>query len=108
MKKLWSVCLIAAMLAGCLTGCGGLGGKNAGDAPAETTTAEDAAGAGTKAEAPDGSAAGEVVEIQFFHTTWVEGMLDILEEAIAGFENEHPNIKIVETRTCLLYTSRCV
>ncbi|WP_343246322.1 sugar ABC transporter substrate-binding protein [Diplocloster hominis] len=97
MKKLLSVWLIAAMLAGCLIGCGNSGGEKAGDASAVTPPAADAAGTGT--EAPADSTSGEVVEIQFFHTTWVEGMLDILEEAIAGFEKEHPNIKIVETRT---------
>ena len=41
----------------------------------------------------------DVVEVQFFHTTWVPGMLEVLEDAIASFEAENPNIKIVETRT---------
>jgi multiple sugar transport system substrate-binding protein len=42
---------------------------------------------------------GEVVEVQFFHTTWVPAMLEILDEAIKDFEAANPGIKIVQTRT---------
>lgn len=41
----------------------------------------------------------ETVELQFVHTAWVPAQLEILEQAIADFEAENPNIKIVETRT---------
>ena len=50
---------------------------------------------GTAALAADGG----VVEVQFFHTTWVPAMLEMLENVIADFESENPGIKIVETRT---------
>ncbi|MDR2553761.1 MAG: sugar ABC transporter substrate-binding protein [Treponema sp.] len=46
---------------------------------------------------PQGS--GKAVEVQFFHTTWVPGMLEILDEAIVEFEAANPGIKIVQTRT---------
>jgi len=45
------------------------------------------------------TANGETTEIQFFHTTWVPAMLDILTGAIKDFEAANPNIKIKETRT---------
>jgi len=40
----------------------------------------------------------EVTNIKFFHTFWVPSMLEILEVAIARYENENPGIKIQETR----------
>lgn len=39
------------------------------------------------------------VVVEFFHTTWVPQMLEILEFTIAEFEAQNPGIKIVETRT---------
>lgn len=42
---------------------------------------------------------GKAVEVQFFHTTWVPEMLEIVDEAIAEFEASNPGIKIVQTRT---------
>ncbi|BCS80188.1 ABC transporter substrate-binding protein [Anaerocellum diazotrophicum] len=38
------------------------------------------------------------VTIEFFHTTWVPGMLKVLEESIKAFEKKYPNIQIKETR----------
>lgn len=41
----------------------------------------------------------QTIEVNFFHTAWVPGMLEILKEAIEDFESANPGIKIVETRT---------
>ena len=41
----------------------------------------------------------ETVEIQFLHTAWVPAQLEILERAIADFEEKNPGIKIIETRS---------
>lgn len=41
----------------------------------------------------------EEVTVEFFHTTWVPKMLEILEYSIEEFEARNPGIKIVETRT---------
>ncbi|MDX9983917.1 sugar ABC transporter substrate-binding protein [Sphaerochaeta sp.] len=40
-----------------------------------------------------------VVTVEFFHTTWVPKMLEILEYTIKEFEAKNPGIKIAETRT---------
>jgi multiple sugar transport system substrate-binding protein len=39
------------------------------------------------------------VTVEFFHTTWVPKMLEILEYSIKEFEAKNPGIKVVETRT---------
>ncbi len=78
-KKMLSVFLCAVMLAG-ISGC----------------TSQEA-----KTEDGNTEAVGteETVELQFLHTAWVPAQLEILEKAIADFQDENPDIKIVETRS---------
>lgn len=40
----------------------------------------------------------EKITVNFFHTFWVPAMLELLEKAIERYEQENPNIDIVETR----------
>ncbi|MDR0656638.1 MAG: sugar ABC transporter substrate-binding protein [Treponema sp.] len=52
-----------------------------------------------KRSAESGGESSKVVEVQFFHTTWVPAMLEILDDAVKQFEDANPGIKIVQTRT---------
>jgi multiple sugar transport system substrate-binding protein len=39
----------------------------------------------------------EAVTLNFFHMTWLQAGQDVLDEAIAAFEAENPNIKVEQT-----------
>lgn len=90
MKKALGFIVAIALIVVSLTACGK--SADSGTAPADSANSPNSAAA-----AP--SSSGDVVEVQFFHTTWVPGMLEVLEKSIADFEAENPGIKIVETRT---------
>lgn len=85
MKKLTGFVLAIILLLGLLTSC-------AQPAPSNDVSS-------SQSGQSSGAKTGEVVEVQFFHTTWVPAMLEILEQAIKDFETANPNIKIIETRT---------
>ena len=73
-KKVLSMLLCVAMLAG-ISGCA------------------------SQSEKTEEGTTGETVELQFLHTAWVPAQLEILEQAIADFQEQNPDIKIVETRS---------
>lgn len=39
----------------------------------------------------------EPITLNFFHMTWMQAGMDVLDEAIAAFEAENPNIKVEQT-----------
>ncbi|MCI9148980.1 MAG: extracellular solute-binding protein [Lachnospiraceae bacterium] len=84
-KKWLSLCMAAALLAGCTAGCGDSGDKAGSNADADGgggTEAPDAAGASQEGDSD------EIVTIKY--VTWYNGE----EELIEQFEKEHPNIKV--------------
>lgn len=84
MKKIFCLLLSAVLVMSLFTACSKSEDSNVGE---------------TETQQQNQDEKKEVVELQFFHTTWVEAQLDILEKAIAGFEAANPDIKIVETRS---------
>lgn len=83
--RIMSVLLLVSVL---FTGCAQ--SDSDGDKPEAST-----ASTGSTVPTPGG----EITELQFFHTTWVPAMLEILEDAISDFEAANPDVKISETRT---------
>jgi ABC-type glycerol-3-phosphate transport system substrate-binding protein len=79
------VCLLLAVVAGCSNGTNESSTNNSSDKTKDASNAP--------------STSNEEVTIQFFHTTWVPGMLKILDDAIADFEAKNPGIKIQQTRS---------
>lgn len=91
-RKFLATLLSMAMVIGCLAGCG--------SSDSATTPAADQqeTGAGTQGKKEEGEASGGgVVEIEYLnHKTETEAIA-AMDEIIAKFEEQNPNIKVIQT-----------
>lgn len=87
MKKprIVALLMIALLMLGVMAGCG---------APSKEPSQEPTAAPETSAPV----ATDETVTLEFMHTFWVEAMVDVLNDAVAAFEADNPNIQINQTQ----------
>ena len=88
MKKVISLLLASAMIAG-LTACGGSGSSSASSEPAAET-----AEGGEAAEGTEAAASGDAVEIKIWQPTDKEAVENWWTEKIAAWNSEHPEIQV--------------
>ena len=88
MKKVISLLLASAMIAG-LTACGGSGSSSASSEPAAET-----AEGGEAAEGTEAAASGDAVEIKIWQPTDKESVENWWTEKIAAWNSEHPEIQV--------------
>lgn len=93
-KRLMSILLGSAIVIGSLAGCGGSGNEPAPeDAPEETEPVQDTAadGEGTADAAADGGLSGELT---LLHYLTEDAKLQALDDLIAGFTAENPDVTV--------------
>ena len=88
MKKVISLLLASAMIAG-LTACGGSGSSSASSEPAAET-----AEGGEATEGTEAAASGDAVEIKIWQPTDKESVENWWTEKIAAWNSEHPEIQV--------------
>ena len=88
MKKVISLLLASAMIAG-LTACGGSGSSSASSEPAAET-----AEGGEATEGTEAAASGDAVEIKIWQPTDKEAVENWWTEKIAAWNAEHPEIQV--------------
>lgn len=86
-KKLVSILVAAAMVAGSLAGCGGAGGSSEGTSGQTAESKGDSASSGEN---------GEQVTLSFY-SWWADAEQQMGNALIEAFEKEHPNIKVEPT-----------
>ena len=98
-KKFWAICMTMAMSVS-LIACGSSGSSSTSSSPAvntdstsaDTTVESEAASVDEASVEDTAAASGKTVELEWLHI-WPE-YDDIWTQAVADFEEEHPNIKI--------------